>query len=140
MPDAKSSSSRPSPARLPWLAMLVAVTLGLGLSLLSADATAQTRATLTVPPEPAGNTILVLNYSNSMWGQIDGVAKIEIARDIIERNLVDWNQSTRLGLVAAPAAQAAVDPAATEAATQQPSLTGGYWSKMGLKDSISTSF
>ena len=29
-------------ARLPWLAMLVAVTLGLGLSLLSADATAQT--------------------------------------------------------------------------------------------------
>ena len=95
MPDAKSSSSRPSPARLPWLAMLVAVTIGLGLSLLSADATAQTRATLTVPPEPAGNTILVLDYSNSMWGQIDGVAKIEIARDIIQRNLVDWNQSTR---------------------------------------------
>ena len=46
--------------------MLVAVTLGLGLSLFSADATAQTRATLTVPPEPAGNTILVLNYPNSM--------------------------------------------------------------------------
>ena len=48
------------------------------------------------------------------------MAKIEIARDIIERNLVDWNQSTRLGLVAAPAAQAAVDPAATEAATPRP--------------------
>ena len=29
MPDAKPSSSRPSPARLPWLAVLVAVTLGL---------------------------------------------------------------------------------------------------------------
>ena len=100
MPTAKPSSSRPSPDRLPCLAMLVAVTLALGLSLLGADATAQTRATLTVPPEPAGNTILVLDYSNSMWGQIDGVAKIEIARDIIERNLEDWNQSTRLGLVA----------------------------------------
>ena len=89
MPDAKPSSSRPSPARLPWLAMLVAVVLGLGLSLLGADATAQTRATLTArrgEPEPAGNTILVLDYSNSMWGQIDGVAKIEIARDIIERS------------------------------------------------------
>lgn len=68
------------------------------------------------------------------------MAKIEIARDIIERNLVDWNQSTRLGLVAAPAAQAAVDPAATEAATQQPSLKGGSWSEMGLKGSISTTF
>ena len=66
MPAAKPSPSRLSPARLPWLAMLVAVVLGLGLSLLGADATAQTRATLKVPPEPAGNTILVLDYSNSM--------------------------------------------------------------------------
>ena len=66
MPTAKPSSSRPSPARLPWLTMLVAVGLGLGLSLLGADATAQTRATLRVPPEPAGNTILVLDYSNFM--------------------------------------------------------------------------
>ncbi|MEC7139738.1 MAG: vWA domain-containing protein, partial [Pseudomonadota bacterium] len=121
MPAAKPSSPRPSPTRLPSLATLVAVVPGLapgllaqgllalglmalgfalGLGLLSTDATAQTRATLKVPPEPAGNTILVLDYSNSMWGQIDEVAKIEIARDIIERNLADWNQSTRLGLVA----------------------------------------
>ena len=32
----------------------------------------------------AASTILVYDVSNSMWGQIDGVAKIEIARDGIE--------------------------------------------------------
>ena len=60
------------PACLPRLALVVAVVLGLGLSLLGADATAQTRATLVPAPEEASNTILVLDYSNSMWGQIDG--------------------------------------------------------------------
>jgi len=25
---------------------------------------------------------VVLDFSNSMWGQVDGVAKIEIARDV----------------------------------------------------------
>ena len=99
MPAAKPTSLN-HPACLPRLALVAAVVLGLGLSLLGADATAQTRPALVPAPEEASNTILVLDYSNSMWGQIDGVPKIEIARDIIERNLAEWTQSTRLGLVA----------------------------------------
>jgi len=99
MPAAKPTSLN-HPARLPRLVLVAAVVLGLGLSLLGADATAQTRATLVPAPEEASNTILVLDYSNSRWGQIDGVPKIGIARDIIERNLAEWTQSTRLGLVA----------------------------------------
>lgn len=40
----------------------------------------------------------------------------------------------------APEVAAAVDPAATEAATQQHGLKGGSWSEMGLKGSISSTF
>ena len=42
--------------------------------------------------EKAGDAILIMDYSNSMWGQIEGTAKIQIARDIIERNFDDWNR------------------------------------------------
>ncbi|MBB25996.1 MAG: hypothetical protein CME02_10810 [Geminicoccus sp.] len=69
--------------------------LRLGLSLLGADATAQTRATLVPAPEEASNTILVLDYSNFIWRQIEGVPKIGIVRNIIESNLAEWTQSTQ---------------------------------------------
>lgn len=45
-------------------------------------------------------TMLVLDGSGSMWGQIDGVAKIEIARDAIDRMLNDWPERRGLGLIA----------------------------------------
>ena len=48
----------------------------------------------------AESTILVFDVSNSMWGQIDGTAKIEIARDVIGDLLNDWNPDVNLGLVA----------------------------------------
>lgn len=50
--------------------------------------------------EKAGDAILIMDYSNSMWGQIEGTAKIQIARDIIERNFDDWNRLTNLGVLA----------------------------------------
>jgi len=46
------------------------------------------------------NVIMVLDGSGSMWGQIDGKTKIEIARDVIGGMVEDWDANTNLGLVA----------------------------------------
>ncbi|MDI1253029.1 VWA domain-containing protein [Thermomonas sp.] len=48
----------------------------------------------------AGDTILVFDASGSMWGQIDGVPKITIARDVVQGLLKDLPPEQRLGLVA----------------------------------------
>ena len=45
-------------------------------------------------------TIIVLDGSGSMWGQIDGTPKIEIARDAIGHMLADWPTGRQLGLMA----------------------------------------
>ncbi|PWE18205.1 hypothetical protein DDZ18_00930 [Marinicauda salina] len=52
--------------------------------------------------EPAGGpqSMLILDGSGSMWGQIDGTAKIEIARDAIDQMLADWPADRHLGLMA----------------------------------------
>ena len=44
------------------------------------------------------NTILVLDGSGSMWGQIDGVNKIVIARNVIAEMLADMADDVSLGL------------------------------------------
>lgn len=44
------------------------------------------------------NTILVLDGSGSMWGQIDGVNKIVIARDVVGTLLDDFPADENLGL------------------------------------------
>ncbi|WP_224815112.1 VWA domain-containing protein [Hasllibacter sp. MH4015] len=44
------------------------------------------------------NTILVLDGSGSMWGQIDGVNKIVIARNVIRDMLADMADDVSLGL------------------------------------------
>ena len=46
------------------------------------------------------NTILVLDGSGSMWGQIDQTHKIEIARDVIRDVLSETPEDYQLGLVA----------------------------------------
>ncbi|MEL6690817.1 MAG: VWA domain-containing protein [Pseudomonadota bacterium] len=46
----------------------------------------------------APNTILVLDGSGSMWGQIDGVNKIVIAREVVGTLLDDFPQDQNLGL------------------------------------------
>lgn len=50
--------------------------------------------------EVDSQTMLVLDGSGSMWGQIDGVAKIEIARDAVDRMLNDWPENRGIGLIA----------------------------------------
>lgn len=48
----------------------------------------------------AGDTILVFDASGSMWGQIEGVAKITIAREVVQGLLKDLPPQQRMGLVA----------------------------------------
>lgn len=50
--------------------------------------------------EPARRTMLVLDGSGSMWGQIDGTPKISVARDAIGRLLNDWSPGNEIGLMA----------------------------------------
>ena len=46
------------------------------------------------------NVMIVFDGSNSMWGQIDGTAKIEIARDVMDNLLGDWVDARQVGLMA----------------------------------------
>ncbi|MBL1437339.1 MAG: VWA domain-containing protein [Rhodobacteraceae bacterium] len=50
--------------------------------------------------QPSPDTIVVLDVSNSMWGQIGGVSKIEIAREVIANLVGDIDPNARFGLVA----------------------------------------
>lgn len=44
--------------------------------------------------------ILVLDASGSMWGQIDGKTKIEIAREVVTSTVASWDKDQALGLIA----------------------------------------
>jgi Ca-activated chloride channel family protein len=44
--------------------------------------------------------VLVLDVSGSMWGQIDGTAKISIARDAVKQMVAQWPETREVGLVA----------------------------------------
>lgn len=46
------------------------------------------------------NVILVLDASGSMWGQIEGRTKVEIAKDAVAELVRTWEPSNNLGLVA----------------------------------------
>ena len=48
----------------------------------------------------ADDVMIVYDGSNSMWGQIEGISKIEIARDVMADLVETWPQSTNLGLLA----------------------------------------
>lgn len=50
--------------------------------------------------KPSGNVMIVLDASGSMWGQIDGKAKITIAREVIDDMVSSWDENVRLGLIA----------------------------------------
>src|SRR5262245_33280379 len=58
----------------------------------------------TFAPQPllaqAGDAILILDASGSMWGQVDGQTKISAARKAVDSILSKWNSSDRLGLMA----------------------------------------
>ena len=50
--------------------------------------------------QEGSRVILVLDASGSMWGQIDGTAKMEIAKDVVGRVVGAWKPENELGLVA----------------------------------------
>lgn len=47
-----------------------------------------------------GDSILILDASGSMWGQVDGQTKISAARKAVDSILSKWKTSDRLGLMA----------------------------------------
>ena len=53
-----------------------------------------------VTTSTAEDVMIVYDGSNSMWGQIDGIAKIETAREVMADLIETWPQSTNLGLMA----------------------------------------
>jgi len=55
---------------------------------------------LATPALANDNVMVVFDGSNSMWGQIDGTAKIEIARDVMGNLLGDWAEDRAVGLMA----------------------------------------
>ena len=50
--------------------------------------------------EEGSRVILVLDASGSMWGQIDGKSKMEIAKEVVGRVVGNWKSENELGLVA----------------------------------------
>jgi len=48
----------------------------------------------------SGQAILILDASGSMWGQVNGTHKFEIARDAITQMLDTWDPEIGLGLLA----------------------------------------
>ncbi len=56
-------------------------------------------AALPLQAQEKPGTILVLDASGSMWGQIDGVNKITIARDVVADILADFPADQNLGFV-----------------------------------------
>ena len=46
------------------------------------------------------DVVIVYDASGSMWGQIEGTSKMEIARDVLGDLVQDWDAGTNLGLVA----------------------------------------
>ena len=56
---------------------------------------------ITSPPAMASDSVmLVLDASGSMWGQIEGRSKVEIARETVAGVVRDWDAGNALGLVA----------------------------------------
>ncbi|MFA5520974.1 MAG: VWA domain-containing protein [Castellaniella sp.] len=69
--------------------------IGLAFAGLLASGTVSAQST-----SGATDAILVFDASGSMWGQIDGVNKIVIARDVVSQLLNELPQNRRLGLMA----------------------------------------
>ncbi len=55
---------------------------------------------LTLSAQAEGKSIIVLDASGSMWGQIDGRAKLEIAREALATVLDSLPADTELGMIA----------------------------------------
>ena len=51
-----------------------------------------------VMAEDNPRAVIIFDASGSMWGQINGKAKIEIARDALKNVVKEWNPNVELGL------------------------------------------
>lgn len=79
--------------------MLRVLTCFVCVSMLS-SVTTQATAAAPATPGATKDALLVLDASGSMWGQIEGVNKIVIARDVLESLVLGMPTSQRMGLVA----------------------------------------
>jgi Ca-activated chloride channel family protein len=52
------------------------------------------------PPDYSGNIVLILDASGSMWGQVEGKAKIEIAKEVLSDLIEKLPENSDAGLVA----------------------------------------
>ncbi len=48
----------------------------------------------------ADQAMIVFDASGSMWGRVDGKAKITIAKDALKQVVGQWNPKAQLGLMA----------------------------------------
>ena len=85
--------------KLSPLMAAAAVVVASALSPAWAQKPAATSAASAVPSGP-GTAMLVLDASGSMWGQIQGRTKIEIAREAVGTMLQSWPRNQQLGLMA----------------------------------------
>ncbi|MFN4100868.1 MAG: VWA domain-containing protein, partial [Pararhodobacter sp.] len=70
------------------------------LSALALTALSFATPALSQTGSQSGNTTIVYDVSGSMWGQIDGVAKVTIARDVLGDLLEGWPAERQFGLIA----------------------------------------
>ena len=82
------------------------VATGIGLLVLAAAfvptfaAQSVGQKTASATSAKSGETILILDASGSMWGQVGGRTKIEIAREAVGSMLTSWPRNEALGLMA----------------------------------------
>jgi len=71
------------------------------MKVLKAALVAATAVTMSISDASAAeDVVIVYDASGSMWGQIDGTSKIEIARDVMADLVTGWSDDINLGLVA----------------------------------------
>ena len=72
----------------------------LALPLLVAGPAYSQSAPQAITTDGRASTVIVFDVSNSMWGQVEGRSKIEIAREAIGDHIYNWDADVDLGLVA----------------------------------------
>ncbi len=65
-----------------------------------ADSPAKQTEKEKTPPAASGNIVFILDASGSMWGQVEGTAKIAIAKDVLTGLVKELPEDSTVGLVA----------------------------------------
>ena len=71
-----------------------------GSKALPAAAAAIAKPASAVPSKVSGNNVFILDASGSMWGQVDGTAKIAIAKEVLTGLIRELPDAAVVGLVA----------------------------------------